>query len=105
MVMQINIDPVPNQSFNVRVDDALYSIRLVSTNGVMSCDVSRDDVALLTGARIVAGTAILPYKYQEQGNFIITTLDGELPDYTKFGVSQFLLYLSIEEMEAIRGTN
>lgn len=102
MVMRINIDAIPNQSFTVRLDDSLYAITLKATNGVMAADIARDNVQLLTGHRVVAGTALLPYKFQERGNFVITTIDEELPDYTKFGVSQFLDYLSVEEMAAIR---
>lgn len=103
--MQIQIDAVPNQSFSTRLDDSRYVITLKETRGCMSATIVRDEVVVVSNARIVAGTPILPYEYQEQGNFIILTEDGDLPDWTKFGISQSLHYLSVAEIEAINAGN
>ena len=104
-MIQLQIDPIPNQSFTVRLDNQRYDITLKETRGVMSANIARNDVELLTGARVVAGTPLLPYRYQEEGNFFLLTDAGDLPDYTKFGITQSLVYLTIEEVEAQRAGN
>lgn len=91
----------PNQSFTVTLDGARWVVRLTATNGVMSADVSRDGVVLLTGARVPAGEALIPYRYLETGNFIFTTVQDALPDWALFGVSQTLFYLSPAEIADI----
>lgn len=88
----------PNQSFSVRLDNSLYAIAIKTVNDTCCIDVSRDNVALLKAMRITPGTPILPYKYQQQGNLVFTTIGDDLPDYSKFGISQHLFYLTIEEV-------
>lgn len=97
----IPIVALPNQSISVRVDDSRYDIKLKETRGVMMCDITRDDEVLLSGARIVAGTPILLYDYLEQGNFFIMTDGDELPEWSKFGITQSLIYLTAAECKAL----
>lgn len=97
----IAIDAVPNQSFSVRAGDALYDFVIKETRGVMSADVSRNSVRLVSGARVCAGSGLLPYPYMADGNFIITTDSGDLVDWQKFGTSQTLLYLTQAEIDAL----
>lgn len=104
--MQIlNLDPIPNQSLSARLDNQRYDIVLKETRGVMSVDIARDDAQLVSGCRIVAGTPLLPYLYQEEGNFMLLTENGDLPDWTQFGSTQTLVYLSIAEIEAVLAGN
>jgi len=57
-------------------------------------DVSRNGVVLVTGARAVSFFPIvMPSSKMPNQNFIILTDGGELIDYNKFGVSQFLYYI------------
>lgn len=104
-MQQIPLQAIPNQSFTVQLDDRFYNMALKTANGIMALDISRDNQVLLTGARVVAGTPLLPYNYLENssGNFIFITANEELPDYAQFGVTQSLLYASNDELEAIRG--
>jgi hypothetical protein len=101
-LIDIALDQLPNQSVSIRLDDNLYTIAVKSTRGVMSADITRNGTVLMTGARIVAGTPLIPYRYLEAGNFVLLTENEEYPDYTKFGSSQSLVYASAEELEALR---
>jgi hypothetical protein len=104
-MQQIALAQVPNQSFSVQLDGDIYDIRLTACTGIMAVDISRNNEVLLTGSRVVAGFPLIPYTFIENGNFIITTMDGDIPYYTQFGVTQFLVYASAAELEAIRASS
>jgi hypothetical protein len=91
----------PNQELTVRQDGFRYSLRLKSVNGVMVVDISVDGVVILFGSRVLAGTPLIPYRYLEDGNFLLLTNNEELPDYTQFGLTQTLVYLSPDEIAAL----
>jgi hypothetical protein len=101
-MIDIDLAAIPNQTVSIRLDDQLYKITVRETRGVMSVDIVRDDVELVMGARIVAGTPLLPYLYQEVGNFVLLTEDEEYPYYTKFGDSQSLVYVTPAEIATLR---
>ncbi len=69
----------------------------------MAATIARNDSTLLTGARIAGGTPLIPYRYQEAGNFIFEAQGGEVPYYTRFGVTQFLIFATAAELVAARG--
>ena len=98
---EILLQAIPNQSFTVNVNNTEYGFVIKETNGVMSATISRNVVVLLSNMRIVAGTPLIPYRYLQDGNFIITTQNGELPYYTEFNVTQFMFYASQNELDAI----
>ena len=103
MTQQIDIRPVPNQSFSATLDETRYQITLKEADGVMSVDITRDGATIAQGARIAAGTPLIPYRYQERGNFILITEGGCIPFYNQFGLTQFLIYASPAELVAFRG--
>ena len=103
MTIRINLQAVANQSLSIALDEQQYDLTIKETNGVMSVDFVRESITLQQGARAVAGTPLLPYRYQQNGNFIFITLNGELPYYTKFGISQSLIYASPSELVTFRG--
>lgn len=98
MAVQINLDPVANQSFSVQLDGARYVVRLVATNGVMAADIERDGVAVVTGSRVLPGVPLIPYTHLEAGNFMLVTAGDDLPDWPRFGVDQFLVFLTEAEI-------
>lgn len=99
----IIVEAIPNQSFTVRLDDAQFDITIKETRGVMSATIIRDNVTLIENSRITAGTPILPYKYQERGNFVMITENEAIPYYDQFGNTQHLIYVEAAEVEAYRG--
>ena len=102
-MIDLGIIAAPNQSFSVQLDGAFYDIHLREANGVMAATIARDGVTLVSASRITAGTPLLPYRYQEAGNFVMTTDDEALPYWDQFGITQFLVYLSAAEVTALRG--
>lgn len=94
----IPITAVPNQSLSVQLDNLRYVLRIKEASGVMVADVERDSVTIITGTRVLAGELIIPYHYLEVGNFIILTVNDELPDWRSFGVSQTLIYLEAADL-------
>jgi len=102
-MIEVGIAAVPNQTFSVQIDDRTYAISLREANGVMCASITRDGVAVVTNMRLTAGTPVLPYRYQEEGNFVMLTENESLPYYDQFGVTQFLVYLSASELTTLRG--
>lgn len=67
----------------------------------MVADVSRNGLEILKGSRILAGEALIPYRYLQTGNFVTLTQNDALPNWREFGISQILVYLSEIEVAAI----
>ncbi len=105
------LQAVPNQNFSFQDNDTqvnyFISIKTCGTNTaeiqaqVMTFDISINDVLVVSGCRAVAGFPLLASKYQENGNFVVLTANDDLPDYTKFGISQYLLYANQLEIDQI----
>lgn len=101
-MIDVGIATLANQALSIQLDERFYEIELREANGVMSATITRDGVTLISNVRVTAGTPLLPYRYQESGNFIMTT-DGEtIPYWDQFNVTQFLVYLSADELAAYR---
>lgn len=103
-MMDIELQAVANQSLSVQLDGARYDVTLREAGGVMAADVARDGVALVTGARVLAKVPLLPYAYQQVGNLVILTEDDAFPYYTEFGQTQFLVYVTPDEIAQYAGT-
>lgn len=101
-MIDVSIAAVPNQTLFVQLDQQAYTISLRTTGSDVAVTIVRDEITLVEGSRIVTGTPLLPYLHQESGNFVLSTQDDELPDYSQFGVTQFLTYLSADELAAAR---
>lgn len=92
---------IPNQSFTVTIDGARWILAFKDIRGVIVVDVSRDGVELLRGSRALAGEGLIPFAYLQTGNFIFVVTGDTMPEYSQFGVSQLLVYLSTAELAAI----
>lgn len=101
----INLAAIPNQKFSVLLEGLRYDLTFKEARGVMVVTIVRDDEIIVEGLRVVAGTPLLPYLYQENGNFMLVTENEELPEWTQFGTSQNLFYLTVAEIEAVNGRN
>lgn len=99
----INIDAIPSQNFTVTLGGNNYEIKIYSIVGHMSYDLSVNGMEVIVGFKLVNDMLLLPYLYQEiSGNILLSLPENEIPDYTRFGLSQFLFYLNEEETEAYR---
>lgn len=102
-MIDVGIATLANQALSIQLDERFYEIELREANGVMSATITRDGITLVSNIRVTAGTPLLPYRYQEAGNFIMTTDDEAIPYWDQFNVTQFLVYLSADELAAYRG--
>jgi hypothetical protein len=101
-MQEIKLAAVANQEFSATLNERFYEFRIVTVEGCAAITITRDGELLVQGARMVAGTPLLPYRYLEDGNFVLLTQDGDLPDYTQFGVTQTLLYVTADEVAELR---
>lgn len=101
-MLNIPLESLPNQKLSVQLDGDFYDLELNACNNIMSCNITRNNTVLQTGIRIVSGYPLLPYAYQEKGNFIFLTRDENYPDYLQFSVNQFLFYFSADEINGFK---
>lgn len=105
-MINIPLQAIPNQSLSIQLNSEQYDIRIHDcTNGVMAIDIVINSVPLLTGIRLVGNYPIIVSEYMQNGNFILQTKNDEYPDYTQFGVTQYLIFANPSEIEAINGNN
>lgn len=101
-MITIPLQNIPNQAFDFFNDDVLYTLKL-RTCGVVYpitvADLYINNERVLKGARCVSGFPIIPYKYLQNGNFIFVTQNDKYPNYKLFGVNQFLVYATKEELQ------
>lgn len=102
-MLEISLQNTPNQSFSLDTEGVVFDIT-ISTTGVTVMDVVIDGVLKIGSAKCLPMTPVIPYRYLEHGNFFFITENDEYPDYTKFGISQRLVYMTPSEMEAFYGS-
>lgn len=88
----------------MQLNGSVYDLTIKETRGVMCVTIVRDNALLLSNTRMVAGYPLIPYRYLENGNFIVLTANDDYPYYTKFGSTQMLIFASQAELDVIRGT-
>lgn len=102
---EIILEPIPNQSFTLQLDGSSYDITIRTINHGLSemhiIDVYIDNQPVILGQRLIDQTFVIPYLYLFDGNFFFTTRDNEIANYREFSITQFLYFVSIEEIEAI----
>ena len=98
----IPLSNVPNQSFSIVLDGNQYDIWLYVANNVTAIDLVRNNEDILLGHRIPANSLVIPYRYLEDGNFVFVTENADYPIYTEFGITQFMFYLSQQELIDLR---
>ena len=101
-MIEIPLSTIPNQSFSIQLDQNNFDIRIHDCGTIMSVDIAVNNTVIVTGQRAVNGYPLIPYAYLEQGNFAFLTANDEYPYWERFGIDQYLIYASQEELEAIR---
>lgn len=102
MVQVVPIQAIPNQQFTITLGGVLFDITLRTIDDFTATSIRKNDVDVLDGSRTPAGALLLPYRYEESGNFLFVATDFALPYYTKFNITQQLLYFSADEIAAFR---
>lgn len=104
-MINIPLAAIPNQSLSITLNSQQYDIRIHDCgNGVMSIDIVINNVILITGIRLVPNYPVIVSKYMQNGNFVLQTMNYEYPDYTRFGVTQYLVFANPAELEALNVT-
>jgi hypothetical protein len=106
-MINIPLQAIPNQNFTFQdvTTQTNYFIEIKTCSSgdsqIAAFSISIDDVLIVSGCRAVAGFPLLASAYQQNGNFVVLTVDDALPDYTRFGIDQFLIYANQLELNAI----
>lgn len=101
----VPLQAIPNQSLTIQLDNISYDMRFHVCGDIMCIDLSIDNVVVLVGSRLVAGYPVIPYAYLENGNFVFLTENDDYPFWDQFGITQYMIYASQQELEAIRGNS
>lgn len=101
-MQNIPIQAIPNQKFSVPLDGNQWDVAIRAVNGSIAVTLTLNGAVVIENMHIVSGMRIIPSRYEESGNFTLITVNFEVPDYTKFGTTQQLLYASAIELTAQR---
>jgi len=101
-MMNLPVQQLPNQSFTVILDGNSWEFLLKTVSNTTVASISLNGTDIVDSAHCAAGALIIPSIYQESGNFFFVTQNFLLPYYTQFGVTQALIYISAEELNALR---
>lgn len=93
---------IPNQTLTVTPDDNRYSITIKEADGIMAVTILINEVEVISGLEVVAGSLLIPYSYLENGNFVFVTDSDAIPYYDEFGLSQYLIYIPQSELDEAR---
>lgn len=96
----LKIQDIPNQVFTTTIGEDNYRIAIRTIQGLSFMSVWKNDIVLFYNQVCVPNEFVNPYNYlSESGKFYFESLDGEYPNYKQFNVTQFLYFLSADEVE------
>lgn len=102
----IALEKIANQQLSINLEGSRFEISVTSSPELCCATITRDDVVIVSGQRIIAKSFIIPYQYLEggKGNFMfVPSGDSDnIPYYTDFGDTFVFAHFSDAEMEAIR---
>lgn len=108
-MINIPLQAIPNQSLSIQLNDNNVDLRLHTCDNnpgtqshIVTITITINEILIVQNVRIVPLTALIGYQYLENGNFYFVTENDEYPDYNLFGVNQYLIYASADELEALR---
>jgi len=112
-MINIPLQTVPNQELSIQLDNNNYVVRIHSSNNIplsigtaiMTFTIIMNGEVLIENIRAVPYYPIIPFQYLSNSNFFIITNNDDYPDYNQFAISQFLIYASAAELEAIANGN
>lgn len=97
----VQLLPIPTQELKLRILEELYTVQVRTTDKATFISISRNDIKIISNQILIPNATLLRYDYNiSNGNFAFQTKNNELPDYNQFGVSQFLYYLTNEDLES-----
>lgn len=102
MPSTIDLAAIQNQTFTTTLDNNRYVMKIYQAANIMCCDITCNEVVLVSGGRMMPGEFLIPFFCYSgiNGNFLILTQNDDLVDYTQFGITQIFIYQSVEEIAA-----
>lgn len=99
-MIDVPLRALANQSLSMPLGDSRYEITVKEATGCMVCTIVRDDVVLVQNVRLLPDAYVLPYDYLEggEGNFFFAVQDESLPWWESFGLTQFMVWASADEI-------
>lgn len=98
-MLDLPLRSVPQQLIETNINGMDYDIQLRTAQDMTLADISINGELIKAGVRCVPGQPIIPYPYLTQGgNFYWYCLNGDYPYYENFETTQFLVYLSDDEI-------
>ena len=95
----IPIQQLPNQSLSVTIDGQRWGLTIKAAVSVMVVDLALNDQPLIYGLRIMPNQPLIPYRYLATvGNFLMLTVDDQIPWWEQFGIDQQLVYATADEI-------
>jgi hypothetical protein len=96
-MLQIPLAEVPNQTISFNADNVLWSLHVYQGGNFMCADILKNGIPTINGIRCFGGIALLQYDYMTAPNLGNFLFDVDA-DWTEFGLSCNLFYLSQSEM-------
>lgn len=101
-MLDLHLQTIANQQFTAELNGHRVDMTFKACTNIMVVDIAVDEEVILRGHRLVAGEPMIPYRYLNQwGNFVLMTENDELPWWEQFGITQFLVFLTPEEIEGL----
>lgn len=105
MPLIIPLDPIPVQELNYTYGDVRFTLTVRQLDdSIVTFSTIRNGEEISNSARAASAVSLIPFDYLDEGlgNFYFETANDELPHYSKFGISQFLLFVTPEELSDVR---
>jgi len=100
-MVKIDLEKIPNQMFDVLIDNVMYRVQLRTIQGLTYMSVWANDELLFNSQLCAPNVFVNPYNYVSSGGkFMFSCIDGEYPNYQNFGNTQELLFYTAEEVDA-----
>lgn len=97
----VELGKIPNQVFTILLDNVNYRVQLRTIQELTYMSVWANGEVLFNSELCVPNEYVNPYNYVGMGGkFLFKCMDGEYPNYRKFGDTQFLYFRSAEEVNA-----
>lgn len=95
---------LPNQKFNIAVDNGTLEITLKTIDKMTFMSVSYNGSNVVSSIKVAPNVLLIGYKYiQEQiGDLIFTTTDNEYPYYKNFNNANKLYLLNYDEVKEFK---
>lgn len=104
-MQQLKLQPIPAQTLtylDTSSNQWEIGVKLVELS--LAFSFTLNGVLLIENVCAVSGFKLIPFEYLSTSNFVLVTQNQQIPDYQQLGISQFLIALSADEVEALKAS-